>query len=158
MIEIKIKPLRKDFVLPKQSKVGDAGFDVNIYAFKWIKHNKLVDSNYSCVWLQPNERIGCCLGFASDIPPGYYCKLVPRSGLALFEGITIINSPGTIDCGYRNEWMAIILNTSDRNVELKIKDRIGQFIVQKLIETTLVIVEDLEDSERGKGGFGSTGK
>jgi dUTP pyrophosphatase len=84
--------------------------------------------------------------------------VVPRSGLALWEGISIVNTPGTIDAGYRNEWMAIVINLSNRPVKLKKGDRICQFILRKLEDFQLEVVENLPESQRGLGGFGSTGK
>jgi dUTP pyrophosphatase len=97
------------------------------------------------------------LGFATAIPEGYYVSVVPRSGNALWKGLTILNTPGTIDSGYRNEWMAIVVNVSNENVTIEKGERICQFILQKLIDFDLDPVENLPESERGLGGFGSTG-
>jgi len=84
--------------------------------------------------------------------------VVPRSGLALWEGISIVNTPGTIDAGYRNEWMAIVVNLSNRDVTLKKGDRICQIILGKLHEYEFIETKALPESDRGLGGFGSTGK
>ena len=100
----------------------------------------------------------CPLGFASEIPKGYYGAVVPRSGLALWEGISIVNSPGTIDAGYRNEWGAIVVNLSNKSITLNKGDKICQFIIRKLVDYELETVEELSNSERSLGGFGSTGK
>ncbi|MBA7552344.1 Deoxyuridine 5'-triphosphate nucleotidohydrolase [subsurface metagenome] len=159
---IPIKKISKDTVIPESSKPGDAGADARIMGFKKIltEENKreLQEIKADSYILKPLERIGCSLGFATAIPKGYYFKVVPRSGLALWEGISIVNSPGTIDSGYRNEWMAIVVNLSNKEVILKKGDRICQIILCKIHEYEFNDTEKLPESERGLGGFGSTGK
>jgi len=161
-ILIPLKKLRDDVFIPQPSKPGDAGSDARIMSFKKIineKGNKeLIEINSETYILKPLERIGCPLGFATAIPEGYYFKVVPRSGLALWNGLTILNTPGTIDSGYRNEWMAIVVNLSNRDVILKKGDRICQIILGKLHDYEFIETDELLDSERGLGGFGSTGK
>jgi dUTP pyrophosphatase len=119
---------------------------------------KLVNIDSESYTLRPLERVGCPLGFATAIPNGYYFKVVPRSGLALWEGISIVNTPGTIDSGYRNEWMAIVVNLSNNDVILHKGDRICQIILSKMHEYEAIETTELPNSERGLGGFGSTGK
>lgn len=161
-ILIPLKRLNKDLIIPKPSKPGDAGADARIMGFKKIVSEggkrKLIDIKSETYKLKPLERIGCPLGFSTAIPEGYYFKVVPRSGLALWEGISIVNSPGTIDAGYRNEWMAIVVNLSNKEVILKQGDRICQIILGKLHNFNFVETEELPASKRGLGGFGSTGK
>lgn len=161
-MKIPIKKLNSDTRIPVPSKKGDAGADARIMGFKQIinedgkKELKELDSDTYV--LKPLERVGCPLGFATAIPEGYYFKVVPRSGLALWEGISVVNTPGTIDAGYRNEWMAIVVNLSNRDVELKKGERICQIILGKLEEYEFEETDELPESERGLGGFGSTGK
>ena len=159
---IPFKILREDTIIPRPSKDGDAGADARIMGFKKIiktnQEKKLIDIDADSFTLKPLERIGCPLGFATAIPKNYYVKVVPRSGMALWEGISIVNSPGTIDSGYRNEWMAIVVNLSNEDVILHKGDRICQIILSKMYEYDAVEVEELPDSERGLSGFGSTGK
>lgn len=161
-MKIPIKKLNSDTQIPVPSKKGDAGADARIMGFKQIineegkKELKELDSDTYV--LKPLERVGCPLGFATAIPEGYYFKVVPRSGLALWEGISVVNTPGTIDAGYRNEWMAILVNLSNRDVELKKGERICQIILGKLEEYEFEETDELPESERGLGGFGSTGK
>ncbi len=161
-LKIPFKKLREGVEVPSPSKPGDAGVDCRIHGFKKIiieKNSKqLEELDIDTYVLKSLERIGCPLGFATAIPEGYYFKVVPRSGLALWNGISIVNTPGTIDAGYRNEWMAIVVNLSNREVTLKKGDRICQIILGKLSEYEFEPVEDLPESERGLGGFGSTGK
>ncbi|MFW9782282.1 MAG: dUTP diphosphatase [Candidatus Heimdallarchaeota archaeon] len=161
-MSIPFKKLRDDVILPKASKPGDAGADARIFGFKKIVKNgnrkDLVEIDSNSYTLKPLERIACPLGFSTAIPKGYYFKVVPRSGLALWEGISIVNSPGTIDSGYRNEWMAIVVNLSNNEVTLKKGDRICQIILSKLYPYDIIETDELPSSERGLGGFGSTGK
>ena len=157
---IKIKKIGKDAKLPEKQKEGDAGYDCFIRIFKGIntKERRLFDWEEDVAYLSPLAKGVCCLGFATEIPKGYYAQIVPRSGLALWEGLTILNTPATIDSGYRNEWMAIVINLSDKEIKLKIGDRICQFIIRKCVEFELEEVEELNESERGLDGLGSTGK
>jgi len=161
-IKVYFKKEREDTEIPRFSKPGDAGADARIMGFKQISlkdgKKELIDVDSDTYKLKPLERVGCPLGFATAIPKGYYFKVVPRSGLALWEGLTILNTPGTIDAGYRNEWMAIVVNLSNKNVILKKGERICQIILGKLHDYEVIETENLSDSERGLGGFGSTGK
>ena len=161
-LQIPVKKIGKKNTIPKASKPGDAGADARIEGFKKIIvegiKRELLDVESDSYTLKPLERVGCSLGFATAIPEGYYFKVVPRSGLALWEGLSIVNSPGTIDSGYRNEWMAIVINLSNTDVTLKKGDRICQIILTKMIDYQFEEVKKLPESDRGQGGFGSTGK
>ncbi len=161
-LTIPFKKVNGEAIIPKPSKKGDAGADAHIMGFKKIINEngkkELIEINSDTYTLKPLERIGCPLGFATAIPEGYYFKVVPRSGLALWEGISIVNTPGTIDSGYRNEWMAIVINLSNKDVVLNKGDRICQIILGKIYDFEVVETDTLPDSERGLGGFGSTGK
>ena len=121
-MKIPFKALRDGVITPKPSQPGDAGADARIMGFKKIINEngkkELIEMETDSYVLKPLERIGCPLGFATAIPEGYYFKVAPRSGLALWEGISIVNTPGTIDAGYRNEWMAIVVNLSNKEVSL----------------------------------------
>jgi len=161
-ILIPFKGLREGVAPPIPSKKGDAGADARISGFKKIINEdgkkELIDVDSESYILKPLERIGCPLGFSTAIPEGYYFKVVPRSGLALWDGLSIVNSPGTIDTGYRNEWMAIVVNLSNKEVILRKGDRICQIILGKLHDYEFIEKDELLDSDRGLGGFGSTGK
>src|SRR6056297_3014191 len=120
--KIPIKKWKENSILPKTAMDGDAGADCYINGFR-----KIIDGNKKILKeleveeysLKPLERILCPLGFATAIPEGYYAAVVPRSGMALWKGISIANTPGTIDAGYRNEWGAIVVNLSNEDVVLK---------------------------------------
>ncbi|HSO76918.1 MAG TPA: dUTP diphosphatase, partial [Blastocatellia bacterium] len=108
--------------------------------------------------LQPGERAMVPTGIAVAMPRGYAGCVLPRSGLAARHGISLVNSPGLIDAGYRGEVAVVMINT-DKHEAFHIKrgDRIAQLVVQKVVEATTVEVEELDGTLRGSGGFGSTG-
>ena len=108
--------------------------------------------------LQPGERRLVGTGLQIALPDGYAAFVVPRSGLAAKHGITIVNAPGTVDAGYRGEVKVALLNT-DRSAahEVHVGDRIAQMIVMPVPRVTFTRVEELPDSVRGQGGFGSSG-
>lgn len=142
MIEVAIRRLREDAVLPRQAYDGDAGLDLA-----------------SCeeVELLPGERASVPTGIAVEIPEGYAGFVQPRSGLAARHGIGIVNSPGLIDSGYRGEICVVLLNT-DRTEPFTVERgaRIAQLVVAPVAAVRLVEVDELATSERGARGFGSS--
>jgi dUTP diphosphatase len=144
MIELKIKLLEDGLTAPRYQHDGDAGLDLP----------SRVD-----YCLEPGERARIPTGVAVAIPRGYAGFVMVRSGLAARHGIACVNSPGLIDAGYRGEIVVILLNT-DRREPFVIHrgDRIAQLVLQKVIEATVVTVDELEETARGDGGFGSTGR
>ena len=110
------------------------------------------------VVLAPGERVTVGTGVAIALPDGYVAFVVPRSGLAAKHGITIVNSPGTVDAGYRGEIRVTLLNTDAReSYAISAGDRIAQLIVMPVSRARFIPVERLPGSDRGEGGFGSTG-
>lgn len=134
--------LRAD-AAPAYAHPGDAGADL---------------CAAEAIVLAPGERALVGTGVAIALPDGYAAFVVPRSGLAIKHGITVLNSPGTIDAGYRGEIRVALLNT-DRNESFSISpgDRIAQLIVMPVSRARFIQVEHLPGSDRGEGGFGSTG-
>ena len=110
------------------------------------------------ITLKPLERTLVKTGLYIELPPGYEAQIRPRSGLALKQGISVLNSPGTIDADYRGEIGVILVNLSQESVEIKNGDRIAQMVVARHENASWIEVESLEDTQRGSGGFGSTGK
>ncbi len=110
------------------------------------------------VLLKPLERIMVPTGLFLEIPVGYEAQIRPRSGLAVKNGITILNSPGTIDADYRGEVCIILVNLSKENFVIKDGERICQMVISKHEKAEWISVENLLDTERGIGGFGHTGK
>ena len=139
---VKVKRLVPEGLPPKQAKKGDAAFD--LYS--------VVDYE-----LRAGESYGVPTGIALEIPHGYEGQIRPRSGLALKNGITITNSPGTIDSGYRGEVRIIVHNLSREPFKISRGMRIAQIAIRPVPEVDFIEVEELEESDRGEGGFGSTG-
>ncbi|WP_066757417.1 dUTP diphosphatase [Crocinitomix algicola] len=108
--------------------------------------------------LKPLERSLIKTGLFMALPNGYEAQVRPRSGLAYKNGITVLNSPGTIDADYRGEIGVILVNLSNENFEIKDGERIAQLVIAKHEQAEFVGVEVLDETERGAGGFGSTGK
>jgi dUTP pyrophosphatase len=129
--------------VPAYAHPGDAGAD-------------LVSTE--ALRLEPGQRALVGTGVRIALPEGYVAFVVPRSGLATKHGITIVNSPGTVDAGYRGELKVTLLNTdADEAYDIAVGDRIAQLIVMPVSRATFIPVDELPDSVRGAGGFGSTG-
>ena len=109
------------------------------------------------VALEPNARALIPTGLALEIPPGYEAQVRPRSGLALKYGVTLLNSPGTIDADYRGELMVIMINHGSEPFLVRRGDRIAQLVIAPVSHVEIVAVEELNETARGQGGFGSTG-
>ena len=110
------------------------------------------------VTLAPGARAAVATGFAIAIPDGFEVQVRPRSGLALKHGITCLNTPGTIDCDYRGEIRVILVNLGDAPFAVARGERIAQLVPAPVRRATLEIVDALDDTVRGSGGFGSTGR
>jgi dUTP pyrophosphatase len=109
------------------------------------------------VQIAPGERALVPTGFALEIPAGFEGQVRPRSGLALKHGLTVLNAPGTIDADYRGEVMVLLINLGAEPHEIRRGDRIAQLVIQPVSHATVELAVELAPSERGGGGFGSTG-
>jgi dUTP pyrophosphatase len=110
------------------------------------------------VTLRPGERAAVPTGIAIQIPEGFEGQVRPRSGRAIAEGLTLVNAPGTIDADYRGEVKVLLINLGDRPIEIHRADRIAQLVIAPVVRAEIREVEGLEDSARGPGGFGHTGR
>lgn len=110
------------------------------------------------VVLKPLERVLVPTGLFIELPAGYEAQIRPRSGLALKEGLTVLNTPGTIDADYRGEIGIVLINLSSDTVQVNDGDRICQMVINRIEQVQLEQVEVLEKTARGEGGFGHTGK
>lgn len=110
------------------------------------------------VLLQPLQREAISTGLYIELPEGYEAQIRPRSGLALKQGITCLNTPGTIDADYRGEIKVILINLSGEVQIIKHGDRIAQMVIQEIIKLTFTETEQINNTVRGEGGFGHTGK
>ncbi len=108
--------------------------------------------------LQPLQRVLVPTGLFIELPTGFEAQIRPRSGLAFKYGVTVLNSPGTIDADYRGEIKILLVNLSDKAFEIKNSERIAQMIVAKHERVEWELAEDLTQTQRGEGGFGHTGK
>ena len=109
------------------------------------------------ITLRPLERCLIPTGLFIALPPGYEAQVRPRSGLALKKGITVLNSPGTIDADYRGELMVLLINFSDTDFVINDGERIAQMVVARHEQIEFQLVDELDDTERGAGGYGHTG-
>ncbi len=142
-LEIQVLRLDADLPLPSYAHPGDAGADLLT----------AVD-----VTLAPGERALVPTGVALALPEGYVALVHPRSGLAARHGLSIVNTPGTIDAGYRGEIKVLLINHDPREpIELRRGDRVAQLVVQRFERARFVEVGVLPESVRGAGGYGSTG-
>ena len=110
------------------------------------------------ITLLPLERILVPTGLFIELPDGYEAQVRPRSGLAIKQGLTCLNTPGTIDADYRGEIKVILINLSNQPQEIHHGDRIAQMVIQKVEQVEWLLVQDLSETKRGTGGFGHTGK
>lgn len=145
MNEVDIKIIaNKGAVVPCYKTAGAAGADVCA-----LLGDKVV--------LKPGERTTLPTGLFFEIPQGYEIQVRPRSGLAAKNGVTVLNTPGTIDSDYRGELKVILINLGDSDFEISSGDRIAQIVVAPVTLGNFIQVESISETERGTGGFGSTG-
>ena len=143
MVQVLVTRLDPGIPLPAYARVGDAGADLH----------SAID-----LTLAPGERAMVPTGLAIALPDGHAAFVHPRSGLAIKHGLSMVNTPGTIDAGYRGEISVLLINHDpSESIDIKRGDRIAQLIIQKVEQAAFVEADELPDSSRGSGGFGSTG-
>ncbi len=131
--------------LPEYATVGSSGLDIRAHL-------------ENIVILKPLERVLIPTGLFLELPLGYEAQIRPRSGLAIKQGITCLNTPGTIDADYRGEIKVILINLSSDNQTILHGDRIAQMVIQTIEKVDWVITSAINTTQRGEGGFGHTGK
>ncbi len=142
-VQVLVKRLDPEVPFPAYGKAGDAGADITTR----------VD-----VTIEPGERLLVPTGLSIALPFGYAAFVHPRSGLAIKHGVSMVNTPGTVDAGYRGELQIILINHDLREpISFKKGDRIAQLVIQRVEVANFVEVDELPGSERASGGFGSTG-
>ncbi len=146
MVRVRVKrlPHGEGIELPSYATEHSAGLDLR-------------SANEEPVVLKPMERALIPTGFIFEIPEGYEGQVRPRSGLAIRKGITVLNSPGTIDSDYRGEVKVILINLGQEEVVIERGERIAQLIIAPVSRVELIEVEEVSATARGDGGFGSTG-
>ena len=141
-MQLKIKKLSPTAQLPSYAHPGDAGLDLFALEAQAIA---------------PGEAQLIRTGIALELPPGMEAQVRPRSGLALKHSITVLNSPGTVDAGYRGEVGVVLINHGHETFQVTTGMKIAQMVINAVIQAQVVEVESLSDSARGAGGYGSTG-
>lgn len=144
-LELQFQPLSEHVVLPSYAKADDAGMDLALPMD--FEERKLWNGTYEVFKL----------GFKCAIPKGWEGQIRPRSGLAAKHGVTVLNSPGTIDAGFRGEWGVILINHGNYPLDMKPGMRIAQLVLAPVCKIPIKVVTELSETERGSGGFGSTG-
>jgi dUTP pyrophosphatase len=142
-MKVKIKKLIENAIIPQYQTAKSAGFDLHSI------------EDYT---IQPNERVLIKTGISMAIDDGYELQIRPRSGIAYKHGITVLNSPGTVDSDYRGEIMILLINHSNDEFIIQVGERIAQGVINQIVQASFDEVDELNDTDRGSGGFGSTGK
>lgn len=139
---LRFKKLRPDAILPSYAHPSDAGMDVR---------------SVEDLTIAPGKRALVPTGLVMLLPPGYEAQVRPRSGLALKSGVTVLNTPGTIDSGYRGEVGVILANFGETDFSVKKGDKIAQIVIAPVTQPTIEETDVVDETDRGVGGFGSTG-
>lgn len=142
---VKFKKLHDEVQLPEYKSELAAGMDLHA----WLPDGK--------IGIPPHQRKVVPCGFCMELEPGYEAQVRPRSGLAIKQGVTVVNSPGTIDADYRGEVMVGLINLSSSTYILEPGTRVAQMVIQAIPRVVVEEVEELSSTDRGEGGFGSTG-
>ena len=139
---LRFKKVHPDAVLPSYAHPSDAGMDVR---------------SVEDLVLAPGRRALVHTGLVMLLPPGYEAQVRPRSGLALKSGVTVLNTPGTIDSGYRGEVGVILINLGDSEFQVRKGDKVAQLVIAPVTQPEIAEADAVDETDRGAGGFGSTG-
>ncbi|MPQ32668.1 dUTP diphosphatase [Clostridium estertheticum] len=142
MLNVKVKKINELAILPQYAHEGDAGLDL-------FSVEEMI--------IMPGETVLVHTGIQIELPKDTEAQIRPRSGLALKNSITVLNTPGTIDEGYRGEIGIILINHGKINFRVEMNMKIAQMVIKPVLKVSIVEVEELNSTQRGKGGFGSTG-
>ena len=146
MMKVKVKKLAHfKGILPAYESAGASGFDIRA---------QLTES----MTLKPGSRAMVPTGLSFEVPIGFEIQARPRSGWAAKQGLTVLNTPGTIDADYRGEVKVILINLGQEDIVIQDQDRCAQFVIAPIVQAEFLLVDELGDTVRGVGGFGSTGK
>lgn len=143
-VRVRRLPHSEGLPLPTFASPGAAGAD-------------LYSAEPAAIIIEPGQRVAVATGLLLEIPDGYEAQVRPRSGLAVHHGVTVVNAPGTIDSDYRGEVKVLLVNLADDAVTIQRGDRVAQLVIAPVIRADFVEATDLAETERGSGGFGSTG-
>ena len=149
-MEIKIKKIHKDAIIPTRGSAYAAGYDL----YACMEDPQCVTN----IWIQPHQTVKIGTGIAMEIPEGYFGAIFARSGLATKQGLRPANCVGVVDADYRGEIIVALHNDTNSAQCVVLGDRIGQIVIMPYLQAEYTVVEELGETERGEGGFGSTGK
>jgi dUTP pyrophosphatase len=141
-VKVRVKQIHPNALIPSYQTTGSSGFDLH------ADHDAVI---------QPGKWASICTGLVFEIPEGYEVQIRPRSGLALKQGITVLNSPGTVDSDYRGEVGVILINLGKEPFRVQSGERIAQGVIAGVLKAEFEIASDLSDTQRGEGGFGHSG-
>ena len=144
-VRVRRLPHGRGLDLPEYASPGAAGADL---------HAAVAEP----VVIQPGGRIAVATGLVLEIPEGFEAQVRPRSGLAFSQGVTVVNAPGTIDSDYRGELKVLLVNLGSEPATIQRGDRVAQLVIAPVTTARFIEVEDLSSTDRGEGGFGSTGR
>lgn len=171
-VNINIKRVTSTATLPTKAHSTDACFDIYVDEpdknlvngtekgfWKLINNfRRKFKKNEDFIYVYPHSQVTLHTGFCTAIPEGYWCPVFARSGLGIKHNLRPSNCVGVIDSAYRGEWMVALYNDSNKVRKIKHGDRVAQFAILPVIRTNLIEVEELDETDRGNGGFGSTGE
>lgn len=145
---VKVKKLHPEAVVPQYQTKGAAGFDLHAFLKEYPMG----------IIIPPKQRLLVGTALVMEVPEGFELQIRPRSGLAFKQGVTVLNSPGTVDSDYRGEIKVLLINNGTEDVHIEHNDRIAQGVIKPVPQAEFEEVEDLSVTKRGEGGFGSSGK
>lgn len=167
MINLKIKKLHEEVTLPSKAHDTDACFDIyadcseNMY-YDYVYNHETEIPEYKCfekaIKIKPGEWATIHTGFCTEIPEGYFAPVFCRSGMGIKRHLRLCNSVGIIDSSYRGEWLVALHNDGTDPQIIRHGDRIAQFTLLPVLDVNIEEVKEVSDSERGSGGFGSSGR
>ena len=146
-MDIKFHPFNKnlEYIIPAHATEHSAGLDIS-------------SASKETIYIKPSEYKMIPTNLVAEIPEGYEAQIRPRSGLALKYGITVLNSPGTVDADYRGEIKVLLINHGKNTFKVEFGDRIAQMIISRYEKAEFILSESISTTDRGTGGYGSTGK
>lgn len=162
-MDIKIKRLTETAIVPTKAHSTDACFDIyadcpnHKYEVTKYTYGVAITEYGEGIAIEPGKAVTIHTGFSTDIPDGYFAAVFPRSGMGIKRHLRLSNSTGIIDSSYRGEWMVALYNDGEETQIIHHGDRIAQFTLLPVLDVKLDEVEELNETERGQGGFGSSG-
>lgn len=157
MIDIKIKRLTDTAILPTKAHPSDACFDIYADCPNDIFYDWNIRGDINGIIIEPGCAVTIHTGFATNIPNGYFAAVFPRSGMGIKRHLRLSNSTGIIDSNYTGEWLISIYNDGNETQIIKHGDRIAQFAILPVLDVNLNEVNELDETDRGANGFGSSG-